>query len=92
MASFHLITIVLLSIFLPQKQSEGQYLTVVMHPNEDDQVLEVGATLILTCTVETKIPINKFITEAPFNIWWTLPDYLIKQLVGNTFTLMQYII
>ena len=92
MTSFHLITIVLLSIFLAPKQSEGQYLPVVMHPNEDDQVLEVGAILNLTCTVETKIPINKFITEAPFNISWTLPDYLIKQLVGNTFTLMQYII
>ena len=69
MTSFYFITIVLLSIFLAPKQSEGQYLPVVMHPNEDDRVLVVGATLNFTCTVETNIYSYIYLSRKPHSTY-----------------------
>lgn len=70
-SSIQVATVILLSLFLVTKQNdEGQDSPLFMHPNDDDQVLQVGATLNLSCSINT---------DKPFNITWSLPD----QFVGN---------
>ena len=78
-ASFHVILTLLLYLSLMAKQSEGRLPRVYIYPNADDQVIEVGATLNLTCICSK----NNYRS----NITWTLPDLLVKyKIVRNSIT------
>ena len=74
MTLFKVATVILLSFFMP-KFSEGKKQHFVMYPDEDDQVLEIGETLNLTCTYNIMAGF-----ASGFNISWNLP---VRHLVQN---------
>lgn len=78
MVLFKVTTVTLFTIFFMVKQSKGQL--IVMHPSEDDKVLDEGATLNLTCTITLFNPGIEFIQEQSgrSNISWKLPDNVVK--------------
>ena len=81
-ASFHVILTLLLYLSLMAKQSEGQLPRVYIYPNADDQVIEVGTTLNLTCTCSE----NNY-RDYRSNITWILPDLLVKyKIIRNSIT------
>ena len=81
MTLFKVIAVTMLSLFLMTKQSKGQFAEpLVMDPNEDDIVLDAGATLNLTCTF-TVLAVDSL---NELNISWKLSDHLEKdKLVRN---------
>ena len=58
-----------------------------MYPNEDDQVLQVGATLNLTCSINIPAVSNGPYTRDHFNITWTLPVQLTASSIVRNISL-----
>ena len=70
-----LVIAILLNFLLLAKQYEGQLVPVYMYPNTDDQVLEAGTTLNLTCICT--LDYRKHLKEMQI-IEWKLPDFFTK--------------
>ena len=81
-----MVIVILFSVFLIKK-TEGQFPRVLMQPNEDDQVLQVGATLNLTCSINIPAVSNGPYTRDHFNITWTLPVQLTASSIVRNISL-----
>ena len=83
-----MVIVILFSVFLIKK-TEGQFPRVLMQPNEDDQVLQVGATLNLTCIINMPALSNTtFYNRDLFNITWTLPEQLTETSIVRKVSLL----
>ena len=87
MTSFHMATMILLSLLLILKHTECQFPPVFMYPNEDDQVLQVGATLNLTCSINIPAVPNDPYARDHLNITWTLPVQLTASSIVRNISL-----
>uniref|UniRef100_A0A0P6GTW8 receptor protein-tyrosine kinase n=1 Tax=Daphnia magna TaxID=35525 RepID=A0A0P6GTW8_9CRUS len=71
---------VLLYILLGASQSASKWLPMI--PDGSHQVITAGANLVLTCIYQYR---DEY--DANFsNIWWTLPDYVEKNTIGDLHT------
>ena len=87
MTSFHVATMILLSLLLILKHTECQFPPVFMYPNEDDQVLQVGATLNLTCSINIPAVPNDPYARDHLNITWTLPEQITASSIVRNISL-----
>ena len=88
MTLFKVTAVTLLTLFLMSKHSKGQFDSLVMYPDKHDKVLEVGASLNLTCTYNITHPEIEIIQGSRLNISWNLPDHVVQNIsVRNIFCL-----
>ena len=89
--SFREITLPLFFLLIIPKQNEGKLAgDVIMYPNADDQVLDEGATLNLTCIIS--MPASSSTTiDALFNISWTLPYQSVNYIFVRNISVKRYL-
>ena len=86
-SSSHVTPVILLFLFRVINHSEGQLdSTLVIYPNQDDQIVSDGGTLNLTCIIEIRMYTTNFFDPRTYNISWMLPEHLTKnEIVRNIY-------
>ena len=92
MTLFKVTAVTLLALFLVPKHSEEQLEVLLrMFPDEEDQVLDKGATLNLTCQIDLN-PILELDGNRRWNISWKLPDHLVQNKLVRINLVFKFII